>query len=63
MQVRRVKMVCNGDKTIWSEKPMKVKRVRMVVNTKATTNTKTKNIHAFLQVSKQQQYHEFLFTL
>jgi cytochrome c1 len=52
MQVRRVKMVCNGDKKIWLEKPMKVKRVKTVANTKATTNTKTKNIHAFLQISK-----------
>jgi hypothetical protein len=48
-------------KKIWSEKPMEVKRVKTVANTKATTNTKTKNIHSFLQIRKQQQYHEFLF--
>jgi len=56
-------MVCNGDKIFGSENPMEVKRVKMVANTKATMNTKAKNVHAFLQISKQQQYHEFLFPL
>jgi hypothetical protein len=49
-------MVCNGDKKFWSEKPMEVKRVKTVANTKATTQIpRPKTYMHFCKYRKQQQ--------
>jgi hypothetical protein len=50
-------------KKFGQKNPWKLKELRRLQIPKQQQVPKTKHIHAFLRVSKQQQYHEFLFPL